>query len=84
MASGFKEQFRIHKSDINTGKVRCGEANHLLNVSCSSASNFENLQVQLIEKVTVQNDDKIDKVLWKEKKMLASAIIYIKPHIKYP
>ena len=22
-ATGFKERFRIHKSDINTGKVRC-------------------------------------------------------------
>ena len=27
-----KEEFRIHKSDINTSKVRCGVANHLLNV----------------------------------------------------
>ena len=35
-ATGFKERFRIHKSDINTGKVRCGVANHLLNV-CKSA-----------------------------------------------
>ena len=26
------ERFRIHKSDINTGKVSCGVANHLLNV----------------------------------------------------
>ena len=31
-AISFKERFRIHKSDINTGKVRCGVANHLLNV----------------------------------------------------
>ena len=23
-ATGFKEGFRIHKSDINTGKIRCG------------------------------------------------------------
>ena len=40
-ATGFKERFRIHKSHINTGKISCGVANHLLNVSCSSASKFE-------------------------------------------
>ena len=45
-ATGFKERFRIHKSDVNTSKVRCGVANHLLNV-CKS----EYLQVQLIEQV---------------------------------
>ena len=39
--TGFKERFRIHKSDINTRKVRCGVANHLLNVCRSSASKFE-------------------------------------------
>ena len=24
--SNFKPRFRVHKSDINTGKVRCGQA----------------------------------------------------------
>ena len=24
-ATGFKERFRIHKSDINTGKIRCDQ-----------------------------------------------------------
>ena len=67
-ASGFKERFRIHKSDINTGKVRCGVANHLLNVCRSSASKFEYLQVQLIEDVSVQNDNDIDKVLRERQK----------------
>ena len=57
-AAGFKERFRIHKSDINTGKYRCGVANHLPNVCRSSASKFEYFQ-----KVSVQNDDDIDKVL---------------------
>ena len=42
--------------------------NHLLNVRHSSASKFEYLHVQLIEKVFVQNDDDIDKVLWERKK----------------
>ena len=67
-ATGFKGRFRIHKSDINTGKVRCGVPIHLLNVCRSSASKFEYLQVQLIEKVSVQNDDDIDKVLWEREK----------------
>ena len=49
-ATGSKEKFRIHKSDLNTGKVRCGVANHLLNFCRSSASKFEYLQIQLIEK----------------------------------
>ena len=43
-------------------------ANHLLNVCRSSPSKFEYLQVQLIEKVAVQNDDEIDKVLREREK----------------
>ena len=66
--TGFEERFGIHKSDINTGKVRCGVANHLLNVCRSSASKFEYLQAQLTEKASVQNDDDIDKVLWEREK----------------
>ena len=42
--------------------------NDLFNVFHSSASNFDYLQVQLIEKVSVQNDDDIDKVLWEREK----------------
>ena len=75
-ATAFKEQFRIHKSDINTAKIRCGVANHLSNICRSSAIKCEYLQVQLIEKVSVQNDDDIGKVLWE------SAIIYVKPRVK--
>ena len=43
-------------------------ANHLLNVCRTSTSKCEYLQVQLIEKVSVQNDDDIDKVLWEREK----------------
>ena len=67
-ATGPKERFRIHKSDIKTGKIRCGEGNHLLNVCHFSTSTFENLQVQLIVKVSVQNDDDINKVLWERER----------------
>ena len=41
-------------------------ANHLLNVCRSSTSKFEYLQLQLIEKVSIQNDDNIDKVFLNE------------------
>ena len=48
-ATSFKQRFRIHKSDISTGKVRCEVANHLLNVCKSALYKTEYLQVQLIE-----------------------------------
>ena len=63
-AISFKERFRIHKSDINTGKVRCGVANHLLNVCHSEGNKFEYLQIQLIEQVFVNNSKNIDNMLW--------------------
>ena len=81
--TGFKERFRIHKSDINTGKVRCGVANHLLNVCHSSTSRFEYLHLQLIEKVSVQNDDDIDKVLL-ERKILAKQLFTISHGLNNP
>ena len=34
-ASKFKERFRVHKSDINTSKVRCGVAKHFTS-DCNS------------------------------------------------
>ena len=67
-AISFKERFRIHKSDINTGKVRCGVANHLLNVCHSEGNKFEYLQIQLIEQVSVNNSKNIDKMLWEREK----------------
>ena len=67
-ATGFKGRFRIHKSDINTGKVRCGVANHLLNVCQSEGNKFEYLQIQLIEQVSVNNCKNIDKMLWEREK----------------
>ena len=67
-ATGFKERFRIHKSDTNTGKIRCGVANHLLNVCHSSTSKPKYLQVQLIEKNSVKIDEDINKVLWEREK----------------
>ena len=42
-ATGFKERFRIHKSDVKTGKVSFDVTKHLLNVCRSSTSKFEYL-----------------------------------------
>ena len=67
-AIGFKERFRIHKSDINTGKVRRGVANHLLNVCHSVGNKFEYLQIQHIEQVSVNNSKNTDKMLWEREK----------------
>ena len=76
-----KRDLEFTKNDINTGNIRCGVANHLLNVCHSSASKFEYLQLQLIEKVSVQNDGDNDSFAGK-RKILAVAIIYVKPRVK--
>ena len=59
-----------------------GVTNHLLNVCRSSASKFKYLQIQFIEKVSVQNDDDIDKVLWEREKYWEVQLFYVKPRIK--
>ena len=48
----FKERFRIHKSDTNTGKERCDAVKHFLG-SCTSEGKLDNLKIQLIESVNV-------------------------------
>ena len=83
-ATGFKERFRNHKSDINTGKLRCGVANHLLNVYHSSTSKFEYLQLQLIEKISVQNDDDIDKVLQEREKCWQAQLLMLSHRLNNP
>ena len=80
-STGFKERIRIHKSDINTGKVRCGVANHLLNVCRSSASKFEYLQVQLTENFLCKMMTILTKFSGKER-ILASTIFYVKSQVK--
>ena len=54
--------FRIHKSDINTSKIRCGVASHLLNVCKSAACKTEYLHV------LVRESEDADKVLWETEK----------------
>ena len=47
----FKQQFRIHKSDIKTNKDRCENARHFNNVCCHPSNPHFYLKVQLIEQV---------------------------------
>ena len=67
-ATGFKEKFRIHKRDINTGKIRCAVVNHLLSVCKSIICKTEYLQVQLIKYVLATEGEDVDKILWKREK----------------
>ena len=67
-STGFKERLRIHKSDIITGKIRCGVASHLPHVCKSVTCKTENLPVQLIEHVLIRKGEDSDKVLWEREK----------------
>ena len=46
--NNFKPRFRVHKSDVITGKDRCGEAEHFL-INCTNSTKVENIEVQLTE-----------------------------------
>ena len=59
-------------------------ANHLLNVCRFSTSKFEYLQVQLIEKVSVQNNDDIDKVLWQREKYWQGQLLTLSHGLNNP
>ena len=54
--SNFKPRFRVHNSDIKTGKDRCGVTKHFLN-NCTGINKLENVEVQLIEDVKESNSD---------------------------
>ena len=64
--SNFKPSFRVHKSDINTGKNKCGVAKCFLN-NCTGINTLENVEVQLIEEVKEGNYDLKGK-LWSREK----------------
>ena len=59
-------------------------ANHLLKFCHSSASKFEYLQVKLIEKFSEQNDDNIDKVLWKREKYWQAKLFTLSHRLDNP
>ena len=52
----FKPRFKVHKSDVITGKDRCGVAKHFL-TKCANGKNVENIEVQLIEQAQKGNYD---------------------------
>ena len=64
----FKTRFRIHKSDIETKKERCGSARHF-NSKCYHDTNlFQYLKVQLVEQIHYNNLENIRDILWNRKK----------------
>ena len=62
----FKPRFRVHKTDINTGKVKRWVDKHFLN-NCTGINKLENVEVQVIEEVKEGNYDLEGKVWWREK-----------------
>ena len=48
--NNFKSRFRVHKSDINTGKDNCG-ATKLFSIKCTDVGKIENTEVHLIKQV---------------------------------
>ena len=48
--SNFKPRFRVHKSDINTGKDRCGVVKHFLN-NCTEINNLRMWKYNLSKKL---------------------------------
>ena len=62
----FKKRFRVHKSDVNTGKDRCGVGKHFLS-ECSDIGNIKNMEVQPIEQVLEGNQD-VEGKLWNREK----------------
>ena len=44
----FLPRFRVHKSDINIGKGRCGIAKHFL-TTCTDVGKLKNIEVNLTE-----------------------------------
>ena len=64
--NNFKPRFRVHKSDINTGKDRCGVAKHFL-TKCTDVGKLENSEVHLIEQVKEGGYDVEGKLWCREK-----------------
>ena len=65
-ATSFKERFRVHKSDINTHKIRCGVVKHFTS-SCNLDNTLSNLKVQLIECLDGNVED-LEGKLWQREK----------------
>ena len=64
----FKKRFRIHKSDINTKKDRCGVARHFNNKCRHPQHPNVFLKIQPIEQICVEDENKLDETLWHREK----------------
>ena len=62
-AIDFKKRFRIHKSDINTKKDRCGVARHFNNKCRHPQNPSAFLKIQPIEQICVEDRSKLDETL---------------------
>ena len=65
-AIDFKKRFRIHKSDINLGKTRCGVATHFVN-HCNQDGKLTNLKTHVIEMISTSSQ-KLEQKLWLREK----------------
>ena len=90
-----KKRFRIHKSDINTKKDRCGVARHFSNKCRDPQNPHAFLKIQPIEQVSVKEENKLDDILRHREKywqallftnshgMNSMAVLYIKKRKGY-
>ena len=60
--NNFKPRFRVHKSDINIGRHRCGAVKQFL-TKCTDVNKIENIDVYLIEQVE-EGDFDVEGKLW--------------------
>ena len=83
-AIDFKKCFRIHKSDINTKKERCGVARHFTNKCWDPQNPHAFLKIQPIEQVSVKEESKLDALLFTNSQgMNSMADLYTKKHKSY-
>ena len=65
---------KLHKSDINTKKDRCGVAFHFTNKCRDQENRHAFLKIQPIEQVSVKEHSQFDPLA--QTKILASLIVY--------
>ena len=69
---------------MNSGKNCSSRPNHPLDFFCSYVHKFEYLQVQLTERVSVQNNDNIDKVFWEREKFWQAQLFKLSHRLNDP
>ena len=78
-AIDFKKGFRIHKSDVNTKKDRCGVAHHFTNKCLDPQNSHTFLKIQPIEQVSVKEESKLNDNLWDREKYW-QALLFTNSH----